>query len=137
MPLYRYQCPVCASKRDVFKRLDDIDRLEQCLHCASMMNRMIMAPAVRGDYAGYSCPITGKWIEGRKAHQENLKQHGCRVLEPGETDNVKRVQRQADEALDRSVESTVEQFVQTLPTHKRERLVAEVEGGLDVAIERK
>jgi len=102
-----------------------------------MMNRVIMAPAVRGDYAGYSCPITGKWIEGRRAHQENLKQHGCRVLEPGETDNVKRTQRQADEALDRSVESTVEQFVQTLPTHKRERLVAEVEGGLDVAIERK
>jgi hypothetical protein len=29
-------------------------------------------PRVIGDYAAYECPVTGKMIEGRKAHQENL-----------------------------------------------------------------
>lgn len=115
----------------------EIDDPCACLQCGSLMNRQICAPAVRGDYAGYSCPITGKWIEGRRAHQENLKQHGCRVLEPGETEGTKRARAAADAALDKSVEQTVDKFVETLPTAKRERLFAEVEGGLDVAIERK
>lgn len=91
-------------------------------------------PAVRGDYEGYACPITGAWIEGRKAHQENLRRHGCRVLEPGEKDEVIRRKAAGEAALDRSIEATVDEFVETLPTAKREKLIAEVEGGLDVQV---
>lgn len=36
------------------------------------------------DYEGYNCPVTGKWIEGRVAHRENLKRQGCRLFETGE-----------------------------------------------------
>ena len=39
---------------------------------------------VSPDYHGYACPITGRWIEGRAAHRENLKRHGCRLQEKGE-----------------------------------------------------
>lgn len=42
------------------------------------------------DYEGYSCPITGNWIEGKSSHRENLKKHGCRVFEPGELEDFKR-----------------------------------------------
>lgn len=42
------------------------------------------------DYEGYDCPVTGKWIEGRYAHKENLKRQGCRVFEPGELEEFKR-----------------------------------------------
>lgn len=42
------------------------------------------------DYEGYNCPVTGKWIEGRTAHKENLKRQGCRVFEPGELEAFKR-----------------------------------------------
>ena len=92
---------------------------------------------VRGDYAGYNCPVTGKWIEGKRAHEENLKRHGCRVLEPGETDEFKRRRAAEDTALEDSVSGTVEQFVETLPTSKKEQLAAEIQSGVDVAIERK
>jgi type II secretory pathway component PulC len=91
---------------------------------------------VVADYAGYSCPITGKWVEGRKAHTENLKRHGCRVLETGETEAVRRKRTQEEAALDRSVEQTVEQFYETLPTERREELAHSVQSGVDVAIER-
>lgn len=47
-------------------------------------------PRISGDYEAYSCPITGKPIEGRAAHRENLKRHGCRVLEKGESREAKR-----------------------------------------------
>lgn len=39
---------------------------------------------IAGDFSGYECPVTGNWIEGRKAHSENLKKTGCRLLEKGE-----------------------------------------------------
>lgn len=136
MPVYLYACPVCARKREVVKPIAELNRKEHCLNCEAAMNRQICAPAVRGDYAGYSCPVTGKWIEGRRAHEENLKRTGCRVLEPGESDNARRASAAADAALDQAVESTVEEFVETLPSDKKERLAAEMEHGLDVQVSR-
>lgn len=136
MPIYSYKCPTCARKRDVFKRIADLDRVENCLNCGFAMNRQLAAPMVRGDYPGYDCPITGKWIEGRRAHEENLKKHGCRVYEPGETEAGKRRRAAEEAALDSAVESTVEEFVETLPTAKKERLAAEIESGLDVQLTR-
>lgn len=101
------------------------------------MVRQLVAPMVRGDYQGYSCPITGKWIEGRKAHEENLRRHGCRVLESGEKEDVVR-RRQAEEAaFDASIDSTVEEFIDKLPSAKKERLANEVAGGMDVTFERR
>ena len=136
MPIYSYKCPTCSRKRDVFKRLAELDRVESCLNCGFAMNRQLSAPMVKGDYPGYSCPITGKWIEGRRAHEENLKKHGCRVLEAGETESAKRTWAAEDAALETAVESTVEEFVETLPTEKKERLAAEIQSGLDVELTR-
>jgi putative FmdB family regulatory protein len=136
MPIYSYKCPTCARKRDVFKPIAELDRVEGCLNCGFAMNRQLSAPMVKGDYPGYSCPITGKWIEGRRAHEENLKKHGCRVLEAGETESAKRTWAAEDTALENAVESTVEEFVETLPTEKKERLAAEIQSGLDVELTR-
>lgn len=136
MPIYAYKCTGCGTKRDIFKPIADLDRVEACTDCDFVMRRQVAAPMVLGDYPPYECPITGKLIEGRRAHLENLKQHGCRVLEPGETDAVRRNAAAADAALDKSVENTAEEFVATLPSVKREKLIAELEGGLDVQVTR-
>lgn len=58
-----------------------------------------------GDYEGYNCPVTGKYIEGRAAHEENLKRQGCRVLEPGETEQFikekpKRIEQEAEKTAE-------------------------------------
>jgi hypothetical protein len=80
--------------------------------------------------------VTGKWIEGRKAHEENLKVTGCRILEPGETRDKAR-QREADDArLEAAIEETADRFIAELPTEKRDRLAAEMEGGLTAQVER-
>lgn len=136
MPVYRYKCPTCSAMSDRFRKIDDRDQPAMCQKCGFAMNRQLAAPAVRGDYEGYNCPITGNWIEGRRAHEENLRRHGCRVLEPGEKDEVVRRKVASEAALDRSIEATVDEFVETLPTVKREKLIAEVEGGLDVQVTR-
>jgi putative FmdB family regulatory protein len=137
MPTYRYHCPGCARDFDIFKRLADFSREERCSHCEFQLQRQILAPAVQGDYQGYDCPITGKWIEGRRAHEENLKRHGCRVLEAGEKDQFDKDRAAQEAALDSSVESTVEEFIEKLPAVKKERLANEVSAGMGVTFERR
>lgn len=101
------------------------------------MERIISAPAVRGDYAGYDCPITGKWIEGRRAHEENLARHGCRLLEKGERrENEARMKRESD-TIDKSIEATFEREIAALPTAKREILAGEMIAGGDADFVRK
>lgn len=137
MPTYAYQCPACSQARDIIKSLANLNRMEPCETCQTPMERRLAAPRVIGDYAGYQCPVSGGWIEGRRAHQENLKRHGCRVLESGETEAFRKNRTQEEHSLDKAVDATVEQFYETLPTEKREALATAVQSGLDVAIERK
>lgn len=71
-------------------------------------------PAVLPDYAAYDCPITGDMVEGRAAHRENLKAHGCRVMERGEQDDfVKNREREADRQIERIVDDMTERWRST------------------------
>ena len=137
MPTYSYQCPECDRRRDIIKSLALLNREERCEACEAPMDRRLCAPAVAPDLSGYTCPITDKWIEGRRAHTENLKRHGCRVYEAGETDQVRRSRAKEEQAEERSVEETVERFYDALPTVKREQLAQEVASGVDLVVERK
>lgn len=135
MPLYVYRCE-CGEQVEIAKPLAELDREETCPSCAETMERKICAPRIVMDYAGYSCPITGNWIEGKRAHEENLARHGCRVLETGEhQENTRR--REAEEArLDAGLDDTVEAFIHDLPTRKREQLMSEIAQGADTAVTR-
>lgn len=137
MPLYDYKCHACQARREVLLRIAELDSaVVHCLKCNNAMNRQLAAPMVRGDYPGYNCPITGKWVEGRRAHIENLAQHGCRILEPGETTAATRARQEADRRLESAIEETADRFIADLPTDKRDKLAAEMEHGLDVNITR-
>lgn len=136
MPMYDYKCSVCRRGRSVFLKLADLNSSVFCQHCGHAMNRQISAPFVVGDYPPYECPVTGRMIEGRKAHEENLKRTGCRVLEAGETESYKRSLSKVDEDLDKKIEETADRLIAELPTEKRDRLAAEMEGGLATEVVR-
>lgn len=109
MPTYDYRCPKCETRQERFLRLADLDTIHvPCPDCSTRMERVISTPMVLGDYEAYNCPITGKRIEGRKAHLENLKRHGCRVLEPGESrEAMQRAAKEKEEATAKAVEEAV------------------------------
>jgi len=66
------------------------------------VSRPRSGPILLRDYSAYDCPVTGKIIEGRAAHAENLARHGCRLLEKGESrDQSKRVEESFQAGLDR------------------------------------
>lgn len=59
-------------------------------------------PHLVSDYEAYECPVTGKMIEGRAAHRENLKRTGCRLFEPGEREQyIKNESRRREETAER------------------------------------
>jgi hypothetical protein len=66
------------------------------------------------DYEVYRCPVTDKPIEGRRAHSENLKRTGCRLLEKGEKEQNMRDRADADRKLERTVDMAVEKTASEL-----------------------
>lgn len=136
MPLYDYKCPD-GHRFAVFTKIGDYKKERPCEDCGKTSIRFITgAPMVRGDLPGYNCPITNKWVEGRRQHEENLKKHGCRILEPGESQQAVAFRKQVDEQLEKSIEATAEEFVVSLDATKREQLAAELDNGADVTVGR-
>jgi hypothetical protein len=52
---------------------------------------------VQSDYQGYNCPVTGKWIDGKVAHRDNLKRHNCHITEAGEKEHSARTREENTE----------------------------------------
>lgn len=135
MPIYEYKCD-CGARFERVLPMALYQATQYC-DCGRAAEKQLSAPAVRGDYEAYDCPITGKRIEGRRAHEENLRAHGCRVLEPGETREVDSRRKRQDEALDKAVERTAEEFVAKLSSPDKEALGTALDKGLDVGVVRK
>lgn len=109
MPLYEYMCPQCEARFTAFKKLKDYK--EPAQHsCGVDGLRVISKPMVAVDYPAYISPASGKLIEGKKAHLEDLKRTGCRLLEPGERQDMDRRKKEIavkeDARIDHMVETT-------------------------------
>lgn len=135
MPVYSYECDNCGGEFDRFLSLANYKVPQKCV-CGVTAKRVIKPTAVRVDYSGYQCPVSGQWIEGKKAHQENLAKHGCRVLETGEVEQARRASAAADEALSEKIAETACEVVSTMPSAKREQLGRELSNGADITVER-
>lgn len=135
MPIYTFQCISCQKVVDRFLKLAVYNEPQTC-ECGSGMVRKLTAPFIQPDFAPYNCPITGKVIEGRKAHEANLRAHGCRVLEAGETEAAKRASKASDEAFFEKIAESAAATVAAMPAAKQEWLANELSAGLDVSFER-
>ena len=73
------------------------------------------APMIAGDYKPYECPITGRTIDGRIEHKQNLEKHGCRVHEKGEFEDVKKNGvKDRDAEIDRAIDRSVDAIAHTI-----------------------
>lgn len=134
MPLYQFACH-CGARFTHFYRIADRNSPTQCA-CGELAERQISAPMVTCDYEGYHCPVTEKWIEGKRAHEENLKRTNSRVYEPGEFERNKKIREQREKAFDDQIGETVERMVTSLPSREKERLACEMSHGVDINLSR-
>lgn len=137
MPLYEYCCKSCGHDFARVLRMRDCDEQQTCEVCGGIGKKQLSISNIVCDYPGYECPVTGQWVEGRAAHRENLKRQGCRVLEKGEMEESQRRRRDEEKALEKSLDTSVEQFISGLPTRKLEKLEQEVRAGADTIVERR
>ena len=115
MPLYEYLCP----EGHTFERMLPLAeyRTQQYCACGNAAQKVILhAPRVFGDYEGYESPASGKWIEGKRARQEDLARTGCRPYEDGEKESGSHAKAAAaaEKVFDRTVDAVVEQTLSDL-----------------------
>lgn len=133
MPLYDYRCK-SGHVSEAFAPLANYRDPILC-SCGLQADRVISRPKIIKDIEGYECPITGKWIGSRRAHRENLAQHGCRVMEPGEREEITKRKAAEEVKFDRKISKTVEKEIDKMPSAKREKLYNELVN-TDLRVER-
>lgn len=105
MPLYDFTCE-CGQRGAHFRKINERDDFPLCA-CGAVMRRVVSAPAVFADLAGYESPATGKWIEGRKARLEDLRSSGCVEYDPGMRQDAERRRKEQAVAADQAIEEAV------------------------------
>lgn len=135
MPLYDYRCERSGRRFERAVKLAEYRSTQYCA-CNAPGTRIISATRIAVENVDYLCPITDKWIGSKQAHEENLKQHDCRVLEGGEKEMKAAARQKVDDAFEASVEETVERGFDAMPSEKKEKLANELLSGADIAVER-
>lgn len=137
MPLYDIRC---QSSGEVFERFIKLEKFEEVIICAcgAAASRVISSPLFTVDNTDYTCPVTGRWIGSKKEHENNLRQHDCRVLESGEKEAARARREAANNELDKKIEETVEREIEGYSSAKKEQLHNElINGKVDLAVERR
>lgn len=77
------------------------------------------------DTPGYYSPVTGKWIEGKKARRDDLARTGSRPWEGMEQEQKEAARRKAyeDQKADKMLDKSVRQAWYQLDPRKREKLL--------------
>lgn len=135
MPLYEYKC-ANGHTQDIFLPMSEYLTPQVCRSCGEPTIKQLSTPAVRGDYQSYRCPITNEWVEGRRAHEENLRRHNCRLLEPGEREQAVSRRQFSDDALSRSIDRSLEQTLSSWSGDKIAQLCNEAADGAQAIITR-
>lgn len=78
----------------------------------------------------YDSPIDGRPITNKYARIEDLARNGCQEYDPGMRIDQDRRVKESDERLERSFEKSIEREIALMPARKREKLQAELEGGV-------
>lgn len=137
MPTYDFFCPKCkCTTPDVVRSLAEYGTPCPCPICETPMQQLMSAPMLVMDYAGYQCPVSGDWIEGKRAHRENLKKHGCRVFEAGEKEEMLRNKAAEEKALDERLDHTIGAAVEAMTPRQQEQLYKELTTGAGLSVVR-
>lgn len=135
--IYAYECDSCGSEFERVLPVSDHAKPQAC-ECGKTARKVICAPALMiPQDIHYTSPIDGRPITSMKARMEDLARSNCEPYDPGmRQDNDRRV-RESETALEKAVDETVERAVTAMPSEKREKLQAELDGGLTAEPERK
>ncbi len=122
MPTYSYGCPKCGREEDAFRAIDQRHDGPPC--CGQPMSLEIRPAYAIPDIPGYVSPVTGEWVEGRKARREDMKRTGSRPWEgmEAEKSEARRQREYAERRLDKKLDEGARRAYYQLPPSKRRLL---------------
>jgi hypothetical protein len=126
MPLYDYACPM-GHQQTIFLCLADHTERVSCA-CGHWASQIISAPLLvkAAQDVCYDSPIDGRPITNHQARQEDMKRNGCREYDPEQkTDYLRRI-KEGQAQFDKSIDDTVEECIEKMPTRQRSRLASEL-----------
>lgn len=132
MPLHDHRCQQCGELEERFIPLDQLDA-EQRHECGGLLERVFLRfpfATVQEDVC-YDSPIDGRPITTKQARIEDLARSDCVPYEPGIRQDQERKAREREALLEASFDQTVEKEIARMPARKKEKLAAELEGGMD------
>lgn len=112
MPFYDFRCNICGETLPHFRKVEQRNIPEY--HCATEMQRIISAPAIRPDIAAYRSPITGQWIDSRRQKHEELRREGCIENEPGLKAHIANTAKAQQEKAFRPIAEAVDREVSAM-----------------------
>jgi putative FmdB family regulatory protein len=123
MPTYEYECPACGRTASAFRH---VDQRHDGPECHGQMDKLISRPMVVTDLPGYQSPVTGKWIEGKKARTEDLKRTGSRPWEGMDVEKreAAKARNEADAKLDAVMEAGIMNTLSHMDSVKQKALLS-------------
>jgi hypothetical protein len=126
---------LCANGH-TFERLVAISELDlpQRCECGSLAHRVFLtAPMsfVQPDIC-YDSPVDGRPITSKQARIEDLARNNCQEYDPEMKTDYRRRLQASETALERAVDETVDRELAAMPSRKREKLEAELHGGMTI-----
>jgi len=85
MPIYSYKCKECETVIDQYNTIDDRHKGPAC-HGSMKLQIMPtqLAPVLGGgDFQGYMCPVTDKFVTSRKERRNIMAEHN--LVEKGDS----------------------------------------------------
>lgn len=135
MPVYCYRC----HSGHAFERYLPLARYQepQICDCGELSEKVIkptmvfVRPEIR-----YTSPIDGRVITSQAQRADDLARSDCVPYDPELKKDHMRKLKEQDEALDKAVDETVDKTIALMPARKKEKLQAELEGGLTTELVR-
>lgn len=126
MPTYTYAC----GQGHVFEQYSSLAGFQAMRICdCSALATLVITPPLSVTVAPdvcYDSPIDGRPITSWAQRQDDLARSGCRPYDPGMKDDADRRITQDRAAFDQSIDATVEEAIEKMPTHKRGKLYSEL-----------
>lgn len=134
MPIYEFKCNN-GHLFDRFLKLANYNDPQTC-ECGAASVKLLSRPAIHADFPPYESPVTGKMITSRRERREDLARSGCVEYEPSMLQESERKRAAEDAALEKKIDEHVEAEIINMDARTREKLVSELQSGVDVEVVR-
>ena len=131
-PIYEYVCPE-GHYFDRYLPLANYAEPQRC-QCGREGRKLFpRVHLIRTKDIHYDSPIDGRPITSEAARREDLARSNCQPYDPEMKTDYNRRSKDSETALEKAFDDTVDREIAAMPARKREKLEAELAGGMDVA----